>query len=261
MWTTFLNRCSKPKPSPRVPLTTYKIQRLLATQKKSFLMKLVKNIRQSLKFKLIHQLSKANIKILCSRYNYLILEFIKHNPSSMIEIGVWRGDRSLRFLNEGKELKRYVGFDLFEEMTTEQFTIESMGQCNPNSLKAVQKRIESLANRKECSVELISGSTDKTLPLYASNNLERFDFIYIDGGHSLATVANDWEYAEKMVSPNGLVVFDDYYLNDDSRGAKQQVDCLLNNEKYSVRFFPMVENIIDNLQTTMVSVKKMNNAY
>lgn len=189
-----------------------------------------------------------------SRYEHLIQVFCKHNPASMIEIGVWRGDRTVRFLSNGKRLQRYVGFDLFEGMTSDKFNEESMGACVPHSRAGVMERIEPYVKRCGCQVELISGPTEQTLPDFTKKNAGSFDLIFIDGGHSLETVANDWQCAKKLVAPGGLIVLDDYYLNDTSRGAKSLVDGLVNDSNYRVRFFPMVENIIEDLQITMVEV-------
>ncbi|HQM23668.1 MAG TPA: class I SAM-dependent methyltransferase [Kiritimatiellia bacterium] len=189
-----------------------------------------------------------------SRYEHMLHLFRQYNPRSMIEIGVWRGDRTIRFLSDGEALKRYVGFDLFEGMTNEKYQYESMGQCVPHSKEAVMKRIRPIAVQRGCSVDLISGKTEETLPGFAKEYAGQYDFIYIDGGHSLETVANDWEFSKRLLAPHGLVIFDDYYLNDDSRGAKPLVDMLLHDRNYRVRFFPMTEDIIEDIQITMVAV-------
>lgn len=200
------------------------------------------------------QRAGLGIAVAGSRYNHLLALFRQHNPRSMIEIGVWRGDRTIRFLEGGKSLRRYVGFDLFEGMTNDRYQQESMGHCVPYSKETVMARINPIALQRGCSVELIAGKTKETLPGFAKENAGQYDFIYIDGGHSLETVANDWEFSKRLLAPRGLVIFDDYYLNDDSRGAKPLVDTLLHDRNYRVRFFPMTEDIIEDIQITMVAV-------
>ena len=103
---------------------------------------------------------------------------------------------------------------------------------------------------------LVAGPTEKTLQEFVENNTRKFEFIYIDGGHSLETIDSDWRYCEKILSDKGVIVFDDYYLNDVTRGARPLVDSLLSNPAYRVRFFPMIEDIIEDLQITMVTVEK-----
>jgi predicted O-methyltransferase YrrM len=193
-----------------------------------------------------------------SRYDHLLTLFKANKPSSMIEIGVWKGDRTVRFLSESERLCRYVGFDLFEEMDDMTFKKESMGKCLPHHQSSVLKRIKPIGDKCKCSVQLVAGQTEETLAKFAEENPAQFDFIYIDGGHSLQTVASDWSASKQLLKPGGLVVFDDYYLNDATRGAKPLIDKLLTDKAYEVRFFPMVEDIIENIQITMVAVRSQS---
>ena len=52
----------------------------------------------------------------------------------------------------------------------------------------------------------------KTLP-EVSKNLPQMDFIYIDGGHSLETIKNDWDYTKNLMHKGTIVLFDDYWQN------------------------------------------------
>jgi hypothetical protein len=191
-----------------------------------------------------------------NRYEHMLGLFREQNPVAMIEIGVWRGDQSLQFLTQGKALKRYVGFDLFEGMTGEVFKAESMGNCVPHSEAWVMQRLKPIAQHRGCSVELVAGPTERTLTRYAAEHPAQFDFIYIDGGHSLETVENDWKASEQLLAPGGLIVLDDYYLNDATRGARPLVDRLIVNPGYVVRFLPVNEDIVEDLQITMVAVRR-----
>ncbi len=74
----------------------------------------------------------------------------------------------------------------------------------------------------------------------------------------MQTIASDWGASKQLLKPGGLVVFDDYYLNDATRGAKPLIDKLLADKAYDVRFFPMVEDIIENIQITMVAVRSQS---
>ncbi|WP_231749195.1 class I SAM-dependent methyltransferase [Tautonia plasticadhaerens] len=191
-----------------------------------------------------------------SRYAHLIELFSKRAPRRMIEIGVWRGDRSVQFLKKGVKLKRYVGFDLFDDLSEDIAQQEKMGFCNMSRLEEVEPRLLGARHGDSPTVELMAGPTERTLPEFAEANGPEFDFIYIDGGHSLETIRNDWTYSEKLLAPDGLVVFDDYYPNEAGRGAKPLVDELLQDDRFEIRFFPMIEDIIDNLQITMVAVSR-----
>jgi hypothetical protein len=190
------------------------------------------------------------------RYEYLIDLFSRRRPRSLIEIGVWRGDRAIQFLEAGVDLERYVGFDLFEDLSNVLAGKEKMGLCTATRFADVQARIQQARREGRPSVELIAGRTDETMPEFARRIGPPVEFIYIDGGHSLETIRNDWTYSEKMLAPNGMVVFDDYYPNEASRGAKQMVDELVQDDRFVVRFFPMIEDNVEDLQITMASVSR-----
>lgn len=56
----------------------------------------------------------------------------------------------------------------------------------------------------------------------------QFDFIYIDGNHTLPAIAADFLYADKLLAPGGWLVFDDldwsYAISEDRTGESHQVD-------------------------------------
>jgi predicted O-methyltransferase YrrM len=192
-----------------------------------------------------------------SRYSHLLKVARQVNPTSMVEIGVWRGDRAVQFLSELPQLRLYVGFDLFEDISDQRYMAESMGKCSPVLKNAVGERLQQVNRQVDCVIELVQGLTEDTLPEFVKNNERKFDFIFIDGGHSIETILNDWHYSQRLLAPEGVVVFDDYYLNNSSRGAKTLIDDLLKNDNYRVRFFPMIEDIIEDLQITMVTLKRV----
>ncbi len=196
--------------------------------------------------------AEPSIKKHLSRYEHLLNVLKEVQPERVIEIGVWRGDRAEKFLEQVPSIRKYVGFDLFEEMTDEKFEQEKMGNCVFEQMDAVLKRLERF---KHVTVEMIKGDTTISLPAYVAKK-EQFDLIFIDGGHSVETIHNDWFYAEQMLAPDGVVVFDDYYLNDDTRGARALVDYLMKNKSLEVRFLPVIESIVEGLQITMAVVKK-----
>lgn len=60
------------------------------------------------------------------------------------------------------------------------------------------------------SVKITEVYGDTKLTLRNYNTEEKFDLIHVDGGHDTHTVVNDFIYTERLLSPNGIVVFDDY---------------------------------------------------
>jgi hypothetical protein len=170
----------------------------------------------------------------------------------MIEIGVWRGDRAVRFLTHGEQLVEYVGFDLFEGMTDELHEKEGMAACFFQYMDKVQERLLSVS-RPETIVSLIKGNTKQTLPEFTASCQNCYDFIFIDGGHSLDTIENDWKYASLALAPDGVCIFDDYYLENETIGCKFLIDNL-NERQWEKDFFRGIEKTKEGHYITMVAI-------
>ena len=115
------------------------------------------------------------------RYEKLIHFIDLFEPRTICEIGTWNGDNAIRMIRAAQKHHSaitYVGYDLFEDATSE--TDEKEFNVKPHaSLHEVQSHIESMTG---ANVTLIKGDTNDTL----TDGV--FDFVFIDGGHSLATI-------------------------------------------------------------------------
>lgn len=59
--------------------------------------------------------------------------------------------------------------------------------------------------------KLVLGDSQDSLPMYAqSNPIDRFDLIFIDGGHDLEIARADLENARRLAHKDTIVVMDDY---------------------------------------------------
>lgn len=141
-----------------------------------------------------------------NRYTELTNLVRKEKPKHILEIGTWNGNRAISLCRLNNST--YTGFDLFEEATKETDELEKNVKKH-NAKDLVLQKIKS--NRIVC--ELIQGNTNITLPEYVKVNSPKFDFAFIDGGHSVETIQNDWDNVQKLMLPGSLVVFDDYYEN------------------------------------------------
>ena len=65
------------------------------------------------------------------------------------------------------------------------------------------KTSESRANRKILKIK-------NTSDWFFKNNLEKFDFIYVDGDHTAQGVIKDALNSFECLKPNGIIAFDDY---------------------------------------------------
>lgn len=139
------------------------------------------------------------------RYSQLINIVRTRKPDNVIEIGTWNGARAIEMFNAHPEIN-YTGFDLFEMASP--YTDAKEYNVKPhNSLKQVQDRLNVIGMK----ATLIKGDTNETLKEWAENHPETADLVYIDGGHSVETIRNDYNNALKLIKKYGVIVFDDYY--------------------------------------------------
>jgi predicted O-methyltransferase YrrM len=172
------------------------------------------------------------------RYNALYAIADEIRPHRIMEIGTWIGERAERMIQTAQKYYppqeiEYYGFDLFETMEAKKFAVEMSKQ--PPSQEEVEERLSKTGVR----VHLYKGDTIEILPR-VTEKLPNMDLIFIDGGHSIETIANDWKYASRLMGPQTVVVFDDYWPDRLDAGAKPIVDAI-DREHYDVRLLPTVD--------------------
>ena len=134
------------------------------------------------------------------RYEQLIELAAKKKPDVLIEIGTHRGNNAKRLK---EHCRKYYGFDLWEAGSEETDRRESNG-------KGRSTQVEAACALEGAKFELIQGDTNETLPKFVKRGIKA-DFVFIDGGHSVETIASDWRNVSDMLVHGTLVVFDDYY--------------------------------------------------
>ncbi|MHA1756047.1 MAG: class I SAM-dependent methyltransferase [Promethearchaeota archaeon] len=104
----------------------------------------------------------------------------------------------------------------------------------------------------------------KTLPIFVNNHKEKkFDFIFIDGGHSINTIRNDWLNVQKLMTSHTMVIFDDYYHIREDPNFTKSFGCNLiidelDKKKYEIKLLSPREKFktkIGNLKINNVRVK------
>lgn len=169
--------------------------------------------------KILRYLKRTFVGSPPDRYPNLYKTIKESGATKLMEIGTWNGDHGKEMiitaqLRSPKKKISYYGFDLFELMDKDNF--EKEYAKIPPSMNEVKEKLSATG----ANVKLFKGNTNKTLP-ENYKKLPKMDFIFIDGGHSVDTIKNDWKYSEKLMHKDTVVIFDDYFRNteDDVKGV------------------------------------------
>ena len=155
------------------------------------------------------------------RYDQLIELVETNKPGVVVEIGTWDGGRAIEMAKANPDMS-YIGFDLFERGSEYSDLMEK--NVKPHfSAKQVMDRFKDFG----LNAEIVRGNTNDTFSEWADNNPDSVDMVYIDGGHSVETITNDFNNALKCLKKGGFIVFDDYYEevpNIDRFGANRVLE-------------------------------------
>ncbi len=191
------------------------------------------------------------------RYSNILSIILYYKPKSIAEIGVYRGVRSREMIQAAKIFNKnieYFGFDLFE-MINKKIQKKELSKI-PYSKKDIQNKLS-----KHAKVKLFKGYTKKTLDKLKN---KKVDLIFIDGGHRLSTIQNDWIKSKKFQKKNTIIIFDDYYLNNKkiikNYGCNQVVN-KISDKNYAKKFFFFTDKFIhlkQKLDIKMILLKKLD---
>ncbi|MDO9464823.1 MAG: class I SAM-dependent methyltransferase [bacterium] len=172
---------------------------------------------------------KRMLTVRPKKYRNLLKTIYKKRCQSIMEIGTHNGIHSRHMIetaNIFQPMNRitYYGFDLFEGLTDEDFQKELAKK--PPTYDEIRQRLE----KTGANINLYMGYTKDTLPKFLEESKdEQIDFIFIDGGHSIETISLDWSYVKKIMYPNTVVIFDDYYSNKEAKDSGFGCQSLINN--------------------------------
>jgi predicted O-methyltransferase YrrM len=144
-----------------------------------------------------------NIGGMMRRYTVL-LDYVRDlQPKHVVEIGTWNGKRASEFMAVSNCY--YTGFDVFEE-GDQALDSKELNVKRHEEMVEVAKKLETVGVNR---FMLVRGDTNKTL---WETEVEPFDFAFIDGGHSLATIQNDFNWVYENIEEGGTIILDDYYI-------------------------------------------------
>jgi hypothetical protein len=189
--------------------------------------------------------------------------------TTLLEVGTWNGWRAVELSRAA--LRRnpaveYHGFDLFELITDDE--IETELSKRPPSQADVETRLRrfrrrvALGNalhawrRRRFDFSLYRGYTHDTLPALRQTkpNL-RAQFIFIDGGHSIETIDNDWHYCSELVCDGGVIFLDDFYGNRELAqrfGCNALIEKLRRDPAWDVQVLPETD-VIEELGSIQIA--------
>lgn len=164
------------------------------------------------------------------RYIYLFFNIAKYKPKSILEVGVYRGQRSqelvkLAYLFSNSKIE-YYGFDMFEELDEIKLKEEysKIAFTEEYLKKLLNKKLGKIAN-----INLVKGDTTQTLLNHKA--ITNIDLFFIDGGHSIKTINSDFINIFNNAKQKSVIILDDFYVNSPFLTDKYGCNFLLSKYK------------------------------
>jgi len=179
--------------------------------------------------------------------DFLLSHIFSHKPKNFLEIGVFHGVTSrnvceLLYSMHGSNFK-FTGVDLFEndkkklndEIAPQtkfsnplkniyyKFIIKS----DPYSYDSVNKLLIKFKN----NINIIKGNSNHVLK---EININQFDYVFLDGGHSYETVKNDLKCLANVIKQKGTILCDDYNLTY-APGIKKAIDEYILDNNFNLK--------------------------
>ena len=147
--------------------------------------------------------------------------FTRLVPQTICEIGTHNAKSAVQFVDACLKLNPkliYYGFDIFDDVKNdEQFHLDEVNGKGAGSFRTAKNNLRHRQTKnKKFKFKLTKGLTVDTLPQ------SKYDFVYIDGGHSYETVKYDYS----MIKESKVIVFDDYQIE----GVKRAFDEIVQKE-------------------------------
>jgi predicted O-methyltransferase YrrM len=150
-------------------------------------------------------------------HSFLNEHISENRCMKIMEIGVADGENARNMVmvalrNFSPEEVEYYGFDFF-------------GGDDDSGMEQVRQKLKETG----CKFRLFRGDSVETLRREVKT-LPKMDLIFIDGGHSYATVKSDWENSRALMHDETAVFFHNY----DFSGPRRVVDNV-SREEYQVK--------------------------
>jgi hypothetical protein len=133
--------------------------------------------------------------------------------TTMLEIGVWKGDFAKQVLDQCKFIERYYMIDPWAMLPdwNKPFNVDS--QYFDDVYNEAMKKTSFASNR----IVVLRGRTKEVIDEIPDESL---DFAYIDGDHTLRGITIDLIKLFPKIKKNGLIGGDDFSLNPWQHGKR-----------------------------------------
>ena len=200
---------------------------------------------------------------MASRYDNLnaaiaatVADSKNNKPYRIVEIGVHSAVRAVMMVKLAKKLGRtnieYYGFDLFENMTPNVNSNEFGKPALAISRDAARKLILAAGAAK---VQLIIGDTRLSMP-QAVKDIPTANVVFLDGGHTLETIASDLENILNCCGANTHILLDDCYPGVYDKGCAFISKCLTMLKGHGIKLEEL--NPVDVVGDNKLSIRMLS---
>ena len=179
--------------------------------------------------------------------NFLLNHIRLKKPKNFLEIGVFHGVTSrnvceLLYSFHGNNFK-FTGIDLFvndETLLKDEYIPKNkfsnplktiyykyIIRLDPYSVDSVLR----LLKKFQKNVNIIKGNSNKVLK---EISVDKFDYVFLDGGHKYETVKEDLENLAKIINNNGTILCDDYDLSYAS-GVRKAIEDFVVEKNFNLK--------------------------
>jgi hypothetical protein len=145
----------------------------------------------------------------------------KFKPKTFLEIGTGRGTTSY-LMSFAKCIETIHTYDIVPHDQPQ----HTWFRFKPTVMSVKEFADAVMADQPErAKIHFHCGDTSKMEPKDIAQVPGGYDLIYIDGSHDCGPVAKDYKNALQLVSPSGMIVFDDYKRS--LPGVRQAVDMFI----------------------------------
>ena len=136
--------------------------------------------------------------------------YVKLNPQRVLEIGSLFGGT----------LKKWIEFAPVGAIIVSVDVIPNPDYFPTEDILHWRSRWPVWARKARVNLETIYGNSNNNATVERVSKFAPFDFIFVDGGHEYATVANDYAIYSKLLRADGVIAFHDIaYPNRNDRSV------------------------------------------